>query len=114
MAEQKKSVGTRKGSTTATASSKASAAPKKSGAAPKSAAAKSTATKATKAPAAPRRKSNGGSPAASDTNEAMRQRMIREAAYYRALNRGFSGAAEMDDWLVAEREIDSLLGRLSG
>ena len=44
----------------------------------------------------------------------MRQRMIQEAAYYRALNRGFAGAAAMDDWLVAEREIDSLLGRLSG
>lgn len=111
MAEQKKSGATRKASTKATTSSKASAAPKKSSAAPKSAAAKSSAAKAS---GASRGKSNGGSPATGDTNEAMRQRMIQEAAYYRALNRGFAGAAAMDDWLVAEREIDVMLGRLNG
>jgi hypothetical protein len=35
-----------------------------------------------------------------------RQRMVAEAAYYRALQRGFSAGGEMDDWLAAEREID--------
>jgi hypothetical protein len=31
--------------------------------------------------------------------------MIAEAAYYRALERNFSGGAEQDDWLMAEQEI---------
>ena len=35
-----------------------------------------------------------------------RQRMVAEAAYYRALQRGFTAGGEMDDWLAAEREID--------
>lgn len=38
-----------------------------------------------------------------------RQRMIAEAAYFRAMQRGFSGGDPVDDWLVAEREIDRLL-----
>lgn len=38
-----------------------------------------------------------------------RQRMIAEAAYYRALDRGFSGGDPVDDWLAAEREISRLL-----
>ena len=35
-----------------------------------------------------------------------RRRMVAEAAYYRALQRGFTAGGEMDDWLAAEREID--------
>lgn len=35
-----------------------------------------------------------------------RQQMIAEAAYYRAANRGFSGGDTVEDWLVAETEID--------
>lgn len=38
-----------------------------------------------------------------------RRRMIAEAAYYRALNRGFSGGDPLDDWVAAEREINRLL-----
>jgi hypothetical protein len=30
---------------------------------------------------------------------------IAEAAYYRALARGFEPGQEMDDWLAAEREL---------
>lgn len=41
--------------------------------------------------------------------EAERQRMIAESAYYRALERGFSGGNSVDDWLAAEREIGRLL-----
>lgn len=33
------------------------------------------------------------------------QRMVAEAAYYRALERGFQGGDPVDDWLQAEREI---------
>lgn len=39
-----------------------------------------------------------------------REHMIAEAAYYRALNRGFDGRDPNEDWYAAEREID---GRLS-
>jgi hypothetical protein len=38
-----------------------------------------------------------------------RQRMIAEAAYFRAMQRGFNGGSSLDDWLVAEREINRLL-----
>ena len=38
-----------------------------------------------------------------------RQRMIAEAAYFRAMERGFRGGNPMDDWLMAEREINLLL-----
>jgi len=41
--------------------------------------------------------------------EAERQRMVAEAAYFRALERGFTGGDSVDDWLVAEREIGRLL-----
>jgi hypothetical protein len=41
-----------------------------------------------------------------------RHRLIAEAAYFRASQRGFRGGAEVEDWLAAEAEIDSkLLGR---
>lgn len=35
-----------------------------------------------------------------------RRRMVAEAAYYRALRRGFTAGGEIDDWLAAEREIE--------
>lgn len=38
-----------------------------------------------------------------------RQRMIAEAAYFRAMQRGFASGDPLDDWLVAEREISHLL-----
>ena len=38
-----------------------------------------------------------------------RERMIAEAAYFRALERGFTGGNPLDDWLIAEREINRLL-----
>ncbi len=39
-----------------------------------------------------------------------RQRMIAEAAYYRAERRGFVAGDPMRDWLEAEAEIDAKLG----
>ena len=38
-----------------------------------------------------------------------RLRLIAEAAYYRAERRGFAPGRELEDWLAAEVEIDSLL-----
>ena len=35
--------------------------------------------------------------------------MIAEAAYFRAMQHGFDGGNPLDDWLVAEREINRLL-----
>lgn len=37
-----------------------------------------------------------------------RHRRIAEAAYYRALHRGFHGGADLEDWLESEAEIDRL------
>ncbi len=39
----------------------------------------------------------------------LRQTMISEAAYFRAQHRGFQPGHELDDWLVAEAEVDTLL-----
>jgi hypothetical protein len=38
-----------------------------------------------------------------------REARIRENAYFRAQCRGFEPGRELDDWLAAEREIDSQL-----
>lgn len=38
-----------------------------------------------------------------------RFRMIAEAAFYRAEQRGFQPGQELDDWLAAEIEVDALL-----
>lgn len=40
--------------------------------------------------------------------------MIAEAAYYRALRRGFRGGDAVSDWLTAEREINDRLLHASG
>jgi hypothetical protein len=57
--------------------------------------------------------SKGGNPAGAGkaVSPEERQRMIAEAAYFRALQRGFSGGDAVDDWLAAEREIDQRLMR---
>jgi len=36
----------------------------------------------------------------------IRNRMVAEAAYYRAEARGFSDGYELEDWLDAEAEVD--------
>lgn len=40
---------------------------------------------------------------------AHRYRLIAEAAYYRAEARGFGADGILDDWLMAEHEVDQLL-----
>lgn len=47
----------------------------------------------------------------SPVTAAMRRTMIEEAAYYIAQQRGFVEGRTMEDWLLAEQQIDS---RLSG
>jgi hypothetical protein len=51
---------------------------------------------------------NGKSTAARLSPEE-RHRLIAEAAYYRASERGFHGGAEVEDWLAAEAEVDTKL-----
>jgi hypothetical protein len=41
-----------------------------------------------------------------------RNQMIAEAAYFRALARGFQGGDPVDDWLAAEAEVNRLLPTL--
>lgn len=61
-------------------------------------------------PKSPRQPAGGqtGNPAPTAA-EGERQRMIAEAAYYRAMMRGFQNGDPSDDWLAAEREINRLL-----
>lgn len=40
-----------------------------------------------------------------------RLEMIAEAAYYRAERRGFIPGYDLEDWLLAEREVDAQLAR---
>lgn len=46
-------------------------------------------------------------PSATSVADAARQKMISDAAYYRAQKRGFAPGRELDDWLAAEAEISS-------
>lgn len=38
-----------------------------------------------------------------------RRLMIAEAAYYISERRGFGGGREMEDWLLAEKQVDAAL-----
>jgi hypothetical protein len=39
------------------------------------------------------------------------QRLVAEAAYYRAQRRGFEPGYELQDWVEAEAEVRRLIGR---
>ncbi len=39
------------------------------------------------------------------------RKLIAEAAYYRAKERGFAPGYEVDDWVQAEAEVKRLIGR---
>jgi hypothetical protein len=41
-------------------------------------------------------------------NEDARFKMVSEAAYYRALGRGFNGDDQLQDWLTSEVKIDGI------
>jgi len=41
------------------------------------------------------------------TSAGQRHRMICEAAYFLAQARGFAPGYELDDWLLAERQVDA-------
>ena len=54
-------------------------------------------------------KPENGKSAAAHLSPEERHRLIAEAAYFRASQRGFPGGAEVEDWLAAEAEIDGKL-----
>ena len=66
-------------------------------------AAKPRTTRSAAARPKPRVKKNAVVPSAERT------RLIAEAAYFKAAQRGFAGGGELDDWIEAEAEIDALL-----
>jgi len=49
-----------------------------------------------------------------EVNEAERQKMIADAAYYRAEKRNFAPGYEHEDWLAAEAEVDAILRKRAG
>jgi len=49
-----------------------------------------------------------------DVCDEARRAMIAEAAYLRAEQRGFANGYELEDWLLAEREVDALLSAHQG
>lgn len=65
--------------------------------------------------AAPRRSAaplKGGEPTGSKVtkvSQEARRAMIEQAAYLRAERRGFTAGGEVEDWLLAEAEVDALL-----
>jgi hypothetical protein len=40
-----------------------------------------------------------------------RERLVAEAAYYRAQRRGFTPGYELQDWVEAEAEVNRLIGK---
>ena len=64
---------------------------------------------APKAPAKPTASAAPGVPAASAA-PVDRDEMVRVAAYFRALRRGFAPGYEVADWLEAQAEVDAIIG----
>ena len=51
------------------------------------------------------------SSAAQTVTPEQRYRMVAEAAYHHAEKRGFVGGDPLNDWLLAEMEVDKMLNR---
>lgn len=63
---------------------------------------------------APRRRAATPAAAATQPNfvdPQQRAMLIAQAAYFRAIDRGFAPGHEVDDWLAAEAEVDAELLR---
>lgn len=56
------------------------------------------------------RKSSTEKPSPQVSSEDL-QRLVAEAAYYRAQKRGFEPGYELQDWVEAEAEVKRLIGR---
>ena len=62
------------------------------------------------APKAPVRKTSLDKPPQPVSGDEL-QRLVAEAAYYRAQRRGFTPGYELQDWVEAEVEVKRLIGR---
>ncbi|MBI5014990.1 MAG: DUF2934 domain-containing protein [Deltaproteobacteria bacterium] len=60
------------------------------------------------------REQPAAAPDPSGVDPEVRLAMIREAAYYRALERGVGVGSPEQDWSEAEAEIDGMLSGISG
>lgn len=49
---------------------------------------------------------SGAKSASLSLDEARRRQMIAETAYFLAEQRGFKGGSALDDWLIAEAQVD--------
>jgi Holliday junction resolvase-like predicted endonuclease len=59
------------------------------------------------------RQKKGGDSEAADITPEERNKLIAEAAYYRAEQHGFNPERQMDDWLAAEAEVDTMLENIT-
>ena len=89
----------------------------KTKAAPKSSAASKTTlpyTTVARAPllaAKPKKRNSAARPGSAPVlNAEERQRLIAQAAYFRAEKRGFASGCELQDWVEAEQEVLRLIG----
>jgi len=57
--------------------------------------------------ALPQPSATDASPGKRELSPEQRQRLIEAAAYFRAERRGFAPGYELDDWLMAEAEINA-------
>lgn len=64
---------------------------------------------AAKPPATPAAAST--KPAKLPPTPAERMKMIAEAAYYLAEKRGFGHGQDLSDWVAAEKQVDTLIGK---
>ena len=48
---------------------------------------------------------------ATNISEEERARMVAEAAYYRAIGRGFQNGSPECDWVEAEKEVEQILSQ---
>jgi hypothetical protein len=61
--------------------------------------------------ATPRRRASAPAEKVVNLSPALREEMIREAAYYRAERRGFQGGDPLADWLASEEEVNTALSQ---
>ena len=59
------------------------------------------------------RPKKGGDSEAADITPEERNKLIAEAAYYRSEQHGFNPERQMDDWLAAEVEVDTMLKNIT-
>jgi hypothetical protein len=65
-------------------------------------------TEVTQTKKAEKTRPKGNAVTESGLSEEERRRMVAEAAYYKAEQRGFVGGSAEEDWLEAEAEVNAL------